>query len=262
MPLKAVLDSLDSVAEGLREHYTQAADGKFYLDAEEVDHLPSVRGLKTKRDELLAAQARTKEELKKYEGIDPEEYQRLKDAADEAERVKLEASGKAEDVKKALEQGFQREKAKLEAEIAKRDAEVAKRDRFIERLLVDQQLDSAMADKDVNVLPQYRAAVKALLQQRGPKVVNDDDDYRALFSTDLGDVAIVEYVKTWARSDEAAPFLPASGTSGSGAQGSGGTGGGGRNPWKKETFNLTEQGRIAREDPGLATRLKAAAGVA
>lgn len=30
------------------------------------------------------------------------------------------------------------------------------------------------------------------------------------------------------------------------------------NPWKKETFNLTEQGRILRENPELAKQLKAA----
>lgn len=32
------------------------------------------------------------------------------------------------------------------------------------------------------------------------------------------------------------------------------------NPWAKETFNLTEQGRIYKEDPELAEKLKAAAG--
>lgn len=33
------------------------------------------------------------------------------------------------------------------------------------------------------------------------------------------------------------------------------------NPWKKETFNLTEQGRILRENPELAKQLKVAAGI-
>lgn len=34
-----------------------------------------------------------------------------------------------------------------------------------------------------------------------------------------------------------------------------------KNPWSKEHFNLTEQGRIMRENPALAARLKAEAGV-
>jgi flagellar motility protein MotE (MotC chaperone) len=33
------------------------------------------------------------------------------------------------------------------------------------------------------------------------------------------------------------------------------------NPWKKETFNLTEQGRILREDPEKAKRLMSEAGI-
>mgnify|MGYP000913116194 CR=1 FL=1 len=36
---------------------------------------------------------------------------------------------------------------------------------------------------------------------------------------------------------------------------------GDKNPWSKEHFNLTEQGRIAKEDPALAARLRAAAGI-
>jgi hypothetical protein len=33
------------------------------------------------------------------------------------------------------------------------------------------------------------------------------------------------------------------------------------NPWKKETWNLTMQGKILREDPAKATRMKAEAGI-
>lgn len=39
----------------------------------------------------------------------------------------------------------------------------------------------------------------------------------------------------------------------------GGSSPGGKNPWKKETFNLTEQGKILRENPELAKQLQAAA---
>lgn len=42
-------------------------------------------------------------------------------------------------------------------------------------------------------------------------------------------------------------------------QNNGGSAFAGKNPWKKETFNLTEQGRIIKEDPELAKQLQAAA---
>lgn len=58
------------------------------------------------------------------------------------------------------------------------------------------------------------------------------------------------------------------GTGGSGASGQvgGGTnppgaGGGEPNPWKAETFNLTNQAKILQENPALAARLKQEAGV-
>ncbi len=38
-------------------------------------------------------------------------------------------------------------------------------------------------------------------------------------------------------------------------------GGADPNPWRKETFNLTAQGRILRDDPAKAARLKAEAGI-
>lgn len=40
-----------------------------------------------------------------------------------------------------------------------------------------------------------------------------------------------------------------------------GAGGAETNPWKKETFNLTQQAKILRENPALAARFKAEAGV-
>ncbi|MGG1598044.1 phage scaffolding protein [Paenibacillus naphthalenovorans] len=50
-------------------------------------------------------------------------------------------------------------------------------------------------------------------------------------------------------------FKGASPADGSG----GGAGGGQKNPWSREHFNLTEQGRIIRENPELAKQLMAAA---
>lgn len=57
------------------------------------------------------------------------------------------------------------------------------------------------------------------------------------------------------------PYLKGpTGTTRSGADfSSGNSGAMQRNPWKKETLNLTEQGRILRENPELAKQLQAAA---
>ncbi len=65
---------------------------------------------------------------------------------------------------------------------------------------------------------------------------------------------------------EAKPYLKGQGAGGSTGQVGGGTnppgaGGGDINPWRKDTFNLTEQGKLLRENPTLATRYRAEAGV-
>lgn len=51
-----------------------------------------------------------------------------------------------------------------------------------------------------------------------------------------------------------------SGSVGTGSNPGGDGNQGTKNPWKRETFNLTEQARLLRENPALAAQLKAAAG--
>ena len=49
------------------------------------------------------------------------------------------------------------------------------------------------------------------------------------------------------------------GAAGNPAGGGTGSGRSGKNPFRKETWNLTEQMKLQKSDPGLAARLKAAA---
>lgn len=262
MALKAVVEDLEGVPEGLREHYTEGEGGKFYLVADGVDDLPSVRGLKSTLQKFKKVApdasdlARKLERLEALKDVDPEEYQRLKDEAKKAGEKKIEKEGDFNALKEQME-------AQQAKEIAKRDTEIARRDSFIERLLVKDKLDEAMTR--IEVLPEYKDAVRALLMQRGPKVIReageDGDTYRAVFNTDMGEAEIGAYVETWGKSGEAAPFQKPSGTTGSGAEGSRGKGGAEPNPWAKDTFNLSKQGEVVRTDPAKAKRLAAAAGV-
>ena len=49
------------------------------------------------------------------------------------------------------------------------------------------------------------------------------------------------------------------GAAGNGAGGAAGSGRSAKNPFRKESWNLTEQMKLQKTDPALATRLKAAA---
>ena len=271
MTLKAVLDTLDGVEDAIRGLYEQADDGKYYLAVDGVDSLPQVRGLATtlrKYKEVAPDASRLKAKLERLQQL--EGFAELGMSAEEVrERLQrleeLEASGakanseQIEKLRETYEKRVAATKKQLEEQIAAKEAEIQRLNAFVERLTIDNEIEAALAK--VNVIPETREAVKALLKLRGPKVVHDGESYRGVFETDLGEIPIKDYVEAWSRKDEAAPFLPASGNKGSGAT-SGKAGGSARvNPFKPETRNLTEQMRLMKENPTLARQLAAEAGI-
>ena len=270
MGLRAVVESLDGI-EGAADFYTQAEDGKYYLEVDGVDALPAVQGLATtlkKYKEAAPSAHGLKAKLERLEEL--ESFGALELSADEVreriqelDELKASGGGEVDERIEELRQTYERQKDALRKQLSKqveeKDTENQTLQSFVERLTIDNALERAL-DK-VEVIPSTREAVKALMKQRGPKVVKDGDEYRGIFETDLGDLDVADYVETWAKRDEAAPFMPASGNRGSGAKDQGGGGGTSRaNPWSDDSRNVTEQMRIANENPRLAEQLAAEAG--
>lgn len=251
MPLKAVVDNLEGVDEALHGLYVEDG-GKFYLSVEGIDEHTAVRGLKSNKDTLLAEKKRLEKALEQYEGLDAEAAREALRKMEETEEAGLKDKGKFEELKSKLTE-------KHTTELQKKDGEITKLTSFIERLLVDDAINRAM--EEIDVLPHFRPAVRALMKERGPKVLRDGDDFRGVMPTDMGEAEIGSYMKEWARTDDAAHYVKAEVPSGSGGQGGRGEGGRMTNPFKAESRNLTEQMRLAKEDPALAKRLAAAAGV-
>ena len=218
--LQAVLESLDEVPEGFRELYVEA-DGKYRLDADGVDALVDTSGLKSALAAERTAAKNAKAALAKYDGVDPEKYAELKAAAEAAEAQKLQTEGKWEEMKDRLTKAH-------EKVLGERDTEIQKRDRVIENLTVENELNAAI--ERAGVLPEHRKAVRALLRvEAKPSVQWENDVPHGV----MGDVAIAEYVESWAKTDEAAYYLPSSGAGGSGPKNGSGGGGGGRKPYKE-----------------------------
>lgn len=208
------VDSLDAVPEPFREAYVEQ-DGKFLLDTEWED----TSGLKNALEAERKAAREAKAALKRYDGLDPEEYARLKEAADAAEATKLQTEGKWEEMKDRLTKSFEKEKGALTGEISKRD-------RVIEQLTVENELNAAI--EKAGVLPEHRRTVRNHLRVEGKPTVAWEGDVP---KGQMGDVAIAEYVESWAKSEEAAHYIKSDAGSGSGARGGGG-GGGGRKPFR------------------------------
>jgi hypothetical protein len=134
----------------------------------------------------------------------------------------------------------------LKAQIEQLQAENQKAAEEWQAKMAQMQLDFAI-DKALTAAKAKNAkAVKALLDME--KVKLDGDQL----------LGIDEQLKAIQQSD---PYLfgePGKVGSGTNPPGAGNPE---VNPWKPETFNLTLQGQILREDPTKATRMKAEAGV-
>lgn len=269
--LKTVYEAQDDVPEHLRDSYIEK-DGKFIIDIEDLDNHPAVRGLKTameaqKQEKRKAIGELTllKEKIAKVpEDFDPDAYHTLKAKLEEYEtdpdRGKDDAAAReAVAARKMLEQKINNmERAHKEA-LEKKEADIKKKSTFISQLLIDDGLTKALIN--VGVGKEFMKAAKALLRE-DVKVVEEGDEYNALVETDTGPLDIDRYVQDWAASDDGKAFIPPA---------RGGDAGGSnkptkpltveKNPWTKDSWNLTEQGRIMKNNRPVAEKLAKAAGV-
>lgn len=155
------------------------ADEKTTYTKDEVDALVAERlaaetdGLKKSQRELLAEAKAAKAKLAAYDGVDAEEFKKLKTAAEEAERKKAAAEGDFESLRKQLVE-------KHGSEIGAKDAQIAKRQAALERRLVQAELTAAIArhkgDPDL-LLPHGSRFVK---------VKETDTDFEAFVADETG----------------------------------------------------------------------------
>ena len=205
-----------------------------------------IEALKAEREALLKKNYELIGKLQKKELINevPDDYEALKKFKQQAEQNKLESEGKYTEARQALEQQF-REAAEAKD---KRIAELEARVRELELIA---PANTALAD----VVHDPSIVFKADLLK--PDQIEREAD---------GTVVVVngyerKPIGEWARS------LPSYMQKAPKPQGSGAPAGRnmgsdippGKNPFSKESYNLTEQSRLYRTDRDMYERLKAAA---
>jgi hypothetical protein len=265
--LRAVLDDLTDVPETLKSEYTEK-DGKFYLELDSslnthTSILPLANSLagvrkenKTLKDKLATLEAKV---AGLPDDFDPTKYADITaelDALKKDPNRDKDTEAKLQRERERYEQRLRDAEAKRLADLKAKDEEIKERDDLIHETLVDGGLTEALVKN--GIAKEFMGATRALL--RGSVKVKKDDDgkRRAMVDTDLGEVDIDKFVENWSKSDDGKPFVvPARG---SGSHGSGNGRGSEINPWVKESFNLTEQGRIINVDKDKARRLMKAAG--
>lgn len=199
----------------------------------------SVEALERKNQELIA-ELRAAKKTKLPDGVDVNELLEFKRRAEQSE---LEAQGKYQEARQALEQQFREATAQKDQRIA--DLEIRVRELELIAPAV-----TALAD----IVHDPDLVLKTKLK---PESIERDPD---------GTVVVVDGyerkpVSEWAKT------LPAWMQKQPRPQGGGAPAGGSatatigiKNPFAPESFNLTEQSRLFRTDRDLYDRLKAAAG--
>lgn len=226
----------------------------------QVDSLEKEKSaLLKKRDELLKELKDTKSKYGKFadyadQDLDIAELLQIKE--------KFEAGD--QDAKKQYEQAYLQDKGKLEQRLKaieeERAAEKAEREREREEALAAKLKADA-----ISILSKESLGIRNAEQfwrLFGEGKVKRDEQGNLFVEGEYKNFKLEEYVESVAESEDNAHHFKPKGGSGSGTQASSSAGGKiTNNPWKRETFNLTEQGRILKENRQIAERLKAEAGV-
>ncbi|MGH7993260.1 MAG: hypothetical protein ACREDQ_07080 [Limisphaerales bacterium] len=232
-------------------------DGAFVLDADGVVEKSKLDEFRTTNVALM----KERDDLaKKFEGIDPDEVRKL---AEEKQRLELQAQGhKPEEIEKIIEKRLKAARADWEKT---HGVVVAERDALHGRLSAI-QIDQAVVNEATKrglrptAIPDItaRARMTFKLVNGVPQAFDGDGQTARMGKDGVSAMTLAEWVDALV-SD--APHLFEA-NAGGGAAGSGSGGAGNRsvkNPFRKETWNLTEQMKIQKSDPALAARLKAAA---
>lgn len=223
MGLKVVLDTLDGLDEATQSFYAEK-EGAYVLDLEGVDNHPDVANL---RNAYQAEKAKRQEQGKKLETTQARlaelEAKPNPTKADDAEILKLREA--------------------LEGERDQWKTKATELEGTVYKLTVENQLDAALRDAGV-ADPGLAMGAKALLQGK-IKVA----DGKPVAETDMGPIALSEYVKRWASSDGAAYVSKPSGG------GAGGSKGGGAGAQKRSGMSAAEKAAYLAEH-GQAAYLK------
>jgi hypothetical protein len=259
MALPFIIDqtAYDALSDVEKAHYNPATgeSGKFALDC------PGAVSKKA-HDQFRDENIRLRQTVEAYGDIKPEV---AKDLFAKKEEIEAAKGKVGDEVTKLVNQRVEAMKATHTAELEKLTKE---RDGFktnLETRMIDGALIEAgtefgllgTAHDDLTA----RGRSMFRLAEDGKSVVAHDADGNPIY-TETGEPMTPKAFVSGLTKKASHLFNP---SQGAGSQGGGGGPKGGQgttgNPWKKETFNLTQQSAIYREDPTRAKALAAQAGV-
>lgn len=233
-------------------------DGAFYLDAEGATD-------KVKADEMRNHNIELRKQLEelnaRFDGIDPDEHRRL---ADEKRKLEESQQLKAGELDKVVENRVKGLKADWDKQFS---AVTTERDSLNTRLTaiqIDQGVITAATKRGLRptAIPDITARARTVfkLVNGAPRAFEADGQTVRYGKDGVTPMTLEEWVD--AQTSDAPHLFESNAGGGAASNPAGGGTGSNRsvkNPFRKETWNLTEQMKIRKSDPALAARLDAAA---
>ncbi|HOX58324.1 MAG TPA: hypothetical protein P5205_15040 [Candidatus Paceibacterota bacterium] len=255
MALKYKFKSKEEIPAEQQALYVER-DGAWMLD---VDGAADKSKLDEFRANNIALSNQLAEQTKRFEGIDPEQVRKL---AEEKQRLEEAQQIKSGEVGKVVESRLKTAKSEWDKQFA---AVTNERDSLNARLTgiqIDQGVITVATKRGLRptAIPDITARARTVfrLVDGAPRAYEADGQTVRVGKDGITPMTLDEWVEQQVAD---APHLFES-NAGGGAAGNGSGGVGNKsvkNPFRKETWNLTEQMRLQKTDPGLAARLRAAA---
>jgi hypothetical protein len=255
MALKYKFKSKDEIPADQQALYVER-DGGWTLD---VDGAADKSKLDEFRANNIALSNQLAEQKKRFEGIDPDEVRKL---AEEKQRLEEAQQIKSGEVDKVVESRLKTAKSEWDKQLA---AVANERDSLNARLTgiqIDQGVITVATKRGLRptAIPDITARARTVfrLVDGAPRAFEPDGQTVRVGKDGITPMTLDEWVEQQVAD---APHLFES-NAGSGAVGNGSGGVGNKsvkNPFRKETWNLTEQMKLIKSDPQLAARLRAAA---
>ena len=258
MALKFKFKSREEIPAELANLYVER-EGAFVLDAEGVVE-------KTKLDEFRTGNVALRKELEdfktRFDGIDPEEVRKL---AEEKRKLELQAQGhKPEELDRLVGERIKGLKADWDKQLSTVTGE---RDSLTSRLTaiqIDQGVLTVATKRGLRptAIPDITARARLVfkLVNGAPRAFEADGTTVRYGKDGVTPMTLEEWVD--AQTSDAPHLFEANAGGGAASNGAGGAGASARtikNPFRRDSWNLTEQMKLQKSDPGLAARLKAAA---
>ena len=231
-------------------------EGSWQLD---VDGVADKAKLEEFRNTNVTLLKQIEEQNKRFEGIDPDEVRKL---AAEKQRLEEERQLRAGEVDKVVESRIKGLKSDWEKQVSALTSEREALTRQLTSIQIDQGVITAATKRGLRptAITDITARARQIFRLEGgaPRALESDGQTVRCGRDGVTPLTLEEWVDM--QVSEAPHLFEAHAGGGAAGNGPGGAVGGNRsvkNPFRKESWNITEQMRLTKTDPALAARLAA-----